>query len=347
MLNGRKRISTAALSVAAVVGVALIPSSPAMAEPDIDDVRTQIAQLEHESEQAAERRNDARIELAGLEDELALLQQDQDRQADDFDVIRSQVADSVVDQSQGGGMSPLAEAALSDDPSGFLSQMSTISTYNDIQGQLVETYTTELAALDIRREATEQRIAQIEAVEERAAAEAATIEENTAAAEALLSRLEAEERAELAAAEAAAAAAETEITETSPEAAGADETAIPDVPVSGRAAAAVDYALAQVGDSYVYGASGPNSFDCSGLTSMAWAQAGVSLPHSSSGQFSSGRKVSRGDLQPGDLVFYYSPISHVGIYIGGGKIVHAANPRSGVAIAGVGSMPYSGAVRPG
>lgn len=344
MLNGRKRISTAALSVAAVVGVALIPSSPAMAEPDIDDVRAQIEQLEHESEQASERRNDARIELAGLEEELALLQQDQTRQATDFDAIRSQVADSVVNQSQGGGISPLAEAALSDDPSGFLSQMSTISTYNDIQGQLVETYTTELAALDIRREATEQRIAEIQAVEERAAAEAQTIEDNTAAAEALLSRLEAEERAALFVADTAAVG---DTAETSDAASGGDDTAIPDVPVSGRAAAAVEYALAQVGDSYVYGASGPNSFDCSGLTSMAWAQAGVSLPHSSSGQFSSGRKVSRGDLQPGDLVFYYSPISHVGIYIGGGKIVHAANPRSGVAIAGVGSMPYSGAVRPG
>ena len=119
------------------------------------------------------------------------------------------------------------------------------------------------------------------------------------------------------------------------------------VPASGRAAAAVQYALAQVGDSYVYGAAGPSAFDCSGLTMMAWAQAGVGLPHSSSAQFGSGPHVSSNDLQPGDLVFYYSPISHVAIYIGNGLIVHAANPGEGVRVAGVFSMPYSGAVRPG
>ena len=90
--------------------------------------------------------------------------------------------------------------------------------------------------------------------------------------------------------------------------------------------AAVQYALAQVGDAYVYGATGPSAFDCSGLTMMAWAQAGVGLPHSSSAQMGSGTPVSQSQLQPGDLVFYYSPVSHVGIYIGNGQIVHAANP---------------------
>ena len=109
----------------------------------------------------------------------------------------------------------------------------------------------------------------------------------------------------------------------------------------------VDYALAQVGSAYVWGAEGPSSFDCSGLTLMAWAQAGVSLPHSSSGQMSSGTPVSQSELQPGDLVFYYSPVSHVGIYIGNGQIVDAANPSTGVRVAPVNSMPYSGAVRPG
>ena len=79
----------------------------------------------------------------------------------------------------------------------------------------------------------------------------------------------------------------------------------------------------------------------------AWAQAGVSLPHSSSAQYGSGPQVAASDLQPGDLVFYYQPISHVGMYIGNGMIVHAANPSTGVTTAGLYSMPYSGAVRPG
>jgi cell wall-associated NlpC family hydrolase len=105
--------------------------------------------------------------------------------------------------------------------------------------------------------------------------------------------------------------------------------------------------MAQVGNSYVYGAAGPSAFDCSGLTMMAWAQAGVGLPHSSGAQMGSGTPVSQSELQPGDLVFYYSPVSHVGMYIGNGQIVNALNPGAGVAISGVNDMPYSGAVRPG
>jgi cell wall-associated NlpC family hydrolase len=105
--------------------------------------------------------------------------------------------------------------------------------------------------------------------------------------------------------------------------------------------------MAQVGDAYVYGASGPDAYDCSGLTMASWAQAGVALPHSSSAQYSSGPQVPASALQPGDLVFYYSPISHVGMYIGNGMIVHAANPSTGVQVAGLYSMPFSGAVRPG
>ena len=98
---------------------------------------------------------------------------------------------------------------------------------------------------------------------------------------------------------------------------------------------------------YVYGAAGPSAFDCSGLTMAAWSQAGVSLPHSSAAQYSSGRHISESELQPGDLVFYYSPISHVGMYIGNGQIVNAVNPSVGVVISGLHDMPYVGAVRPG
>jgi cell wall-associated NlpC family hydrolase len=122
---------------------------------------------------------------------------------------------------------------------------------------------------------------------------------------------------------------------------------LPGVPVNGRAGLAVQYALNQLGDSYVWGGAGPNSFDCSGLTMKAWAQAGVSLSHSAAAQSGEGRPVSKSQLQPGDLVFYYHPISHVAIYIGNGRIVHAANPSEPVKTDSVNLMPYSGAVRPG
>ena len=87
---------------------------------------------------------------------------------------------------------------------------------------------------------------------------------------------------------------------------------------------AVDTALAQVGDPYVWAAAGPDAFDCSGLTQYAWAAAGIELPHSSSMQSQVGTPVAYSDLQPGDLVFFYSPISHVGMYIGNGQIVHSS-----------------------
>jgi cell wall-associated NlpC family hydrolase len=90
---------------------------------------------------------------------------------------------------------------------------------------------------------------------------------------------------------------------------------------------AVNTAMDQRGKPYEYGAAGPDSFDCSGLTQYAWHAAGVSLPHSSSQQSRLGTPVARADLQPGDLVFFYSPVSHVGIYIGNNQVVHA--PESG------------------
>jgi cell wall-associated NlpC family hydrolase len=110
-------------------------------------------------------------------------------------------------------------------------------------------------------------------------------------------------------------------------------------------ATAIRTALAQVGKPYVYGASGPNGFDCSGLTSFAYAAAGVSLPHSSAAQSRLGVAVSRSDLQPGDLVYFYSPVSHVGLYIGNGMMVHARTYGQPVAVTSVDLNGYAGARR--
>jgi cell wall-associated NlpC family hydrolase len=113
----------------------------------------------------------------------------------------------------------------------------------------------------------------------------------------------------------------------------------------GAAGAAIATALAQVGDAYQHAASGPDAFDCSGLTSYAYAAAGISLPHSSRAQSTMGTQVSRADLQPGDLVFFYSPISHVGLYIGNGMMVHARTYGSPVAVTSVDQRGYRFGVR--
>jgi len=114
-----------------------------------------------------------------------------------------------------------------------------------------------------------------------------------------------------------------------------------------KGAKALAFAKRQLGDRYRYGATGPNAWDCSGLTGGAWKAAGVKLPRTSQAQYRFGKKVSRSNLKPGDLVFFYRGISHVAIYAGNGKVVHASNPRKPVEYSKVKYMPYMGARRPG
>jgi peptidoglycan DL-endopeptidase CwlO len=115
----------------------------------------------------------------------------------------------------------------------------------------------------------------------------------------------------------------------------------------GAAGKAIETALAQVGDPYEHGAAGPDAFDCSGLTMYAYAAAGKVLPHSSVSQSTLGTQVTRSELQPGDLVFFYTPISHVGLYIGGGMMVHARTYGSPVAVTSVDQRGFRFGVRLG
>lgn len=325
--NGRKRLVTLLTGSALIAAVGFMPSSPANAEPDISDVQARVDRLYHEAEQASERYNDAKLELTSLKRDLGLLKADQGRQDHRLQAVRKQVQDSIIRQYEGQSLSAMGRVVLSDDPQKFLAQLSTMSAYNDMQDQLFDDYATELKSLGIRSDATAKRAAQVAEIQKQLAAEKATADKRLAEAKTLLGQLQAEQRQEVLSR-------------------GAVRTPT-DIPVSGRASAAVSYAMAQVGKAYVYGAAGPDAFDCSGLTMMAWAQAGVSLPHSSSAQYSSGAHIAESDLQPGDLVFYYSPISHVGMYIGNGMIVSAENPSSGIRVTSLHTMPYVGAVRPG
>jgi peptidoglycan DL-endopeptidase CwlO len=331
VLNGRKRLITALSAVAMAAAVGLVPGS-AQAEPDIEDVQARVDRLYHEAEMASERYNDVRLELAELNKDLASIKADERRQDQRLQAVRHQVQDSIVRQYQGENLSAVGQVVVSDDPGAFLARLSTMSSYNDLQSQMFSDYGRELKALDIRHDATAQRARQVADLKAQLGKEKAVIDTKVDEAESLLDRLKEEQRERMM---------------SSSSSASRSEVRPPSVPASGRAAAAVSYAMAQVGDAYVYGAAGPDAFDCSGLTMAAWAQAGVALPHSSSAQYSSGPAVPASALQPGDLVFYYSPISHVGMYIGNGMIVHAANPSTGVQVAGLYSMPFSGAVRPG
>ena len=326
MTDGRKRTARvlATLCITALSGTMLV-ASPSNAEPDIDNVQSRVDKLYHQAEQASERYNNARLEMKKAQTRLTALQDDLDRQQAKVDDVRAQVAKAVVSQYQGQALSSTTQVLLSQNPDAFLNQLTTVSEYNDQQGQMMADFAVQAKQLEMRQAAAQRELDRIAATKKELGQEKAEIDDKAAKAKELLGRLK--DRA----ASASRSGARVPV----------------DVPASGRAGAAVSYAMSQVGDAYVYGASGPSAYDCSGLTMMAWAQAGVSLPHSSGGQMGSGAPVSQSQLQPGDLVFYYSPVSHVGMYIGNGMIVHAANPGSGVTTAPVNSMPYSGAVRPG
>ena len=332
MLNGRKSLVTliATSAAAAVTFVGTIPSGTAEAKPTIQDVQHRVDRLYHAAEQASERYNAIRVQLKQMRGDVAALRADQSHQQKQTEKARRAVAESIVRQYEGDSLSAVGQAVVSSDPNAFVSQLTTMSAFNSMQAGQYSSYLTQAKALTIRQSATQNQLTKVAELEQQAAQDKATIAENLSAAKSVLGKMQ-------------AAARERMI------AASRDNTRISsaDIPVSGRAAAAVHYAMAQIGKPYVYGAAGPNSFDCSGLTMASWGAAGVGLPHSSSAQYGSGTHISASQLQPGDLVFYYSPISHVGMYIGNGMIVNAENPSAGIRVAPLYMMPYVGAVRPG
>jgi peptidoglycan DL-endopeptidase CwlO len=226
----------------------------------------------------------------------------------------------------------------------------------DLQATLAE-HQDELRELEAALRAAEQRVDVEEQQLEQQRRELVAREQARRDEEAR-ARREAEERArqqaaqEAAAREAASRSSSTTTSSSSTGTSTATRTAAPapaPAPMPSTrssASVAVSTALGQVGKPYQWGASGPNSFDCSGLTSFAWRAAGVTIPRSSGAQYAGLTKVSRGQLQPGDLVFYYSPISHVAMYIGGGQIVEAPFTGATVRVRSMDAVSPVGYARP-
>lgn len=333
MRNGRRTNTIRASLVAAATIATCVAANPqghAAPEPDIESVQARVDHLYHQAEQAAERFNQVRTELRAARRQLSALEADVDSQQDVVDALGEEVGDVVAAQAQATPAGPTSQLISSGDADAFLSGLAAMQAYNIKQTNLLDSLDAQQAELDLRVEQKEQQVAAIEQAKLEMADEQDVIEEKFAAAKALLSELEAAERAEVVEAQ------QSDLPQRAP-----DVEVSPEVDASGNAQAAIDFALGQLGDAYVYGATGPDAWDCSGLTMGAWAAAGVALPHSSSAQAGMGTSVSFADLQPGDLVFYYSPISHVGMYIGNGQLVHAPNPSSAVEIVGVNDMPIA------
>ena len=319
----------------------LAPTGYADPEPTLDEVRDQVDELYHKAEQASERYNAATDELAQVKRRLAKAEATAESQQKNVNELTADVAGFAAASYRAGSIDPTLNALIADDPAEFLAKASVIDAYATQQADQFAAVATEQRRLEQSRLLADEELNRLNAVEADLADQQRTIDAHLAKAEELLATLEAEERAKL---DAERVAREREAASERASRGGSD---IPDVPASGKGQVALNFALAQLGDPYSYGAEGPDAWDCSGLTMVAWAQAGVSLPRSSSAQIGVGTRVSYSQLQPGDLVFFYSPISHVGIYAGGGQVVHATHPGDVVSLDPMSYMPFSGATRPG
>jgi cell wall-associated NlpC family hydrolase len=342
--------------------VALLPGT-AVADPEQATSSEQAAQLAADAgrrlEAVSEQVNEAREVLSQQEaaaeaaDRALADAQDQLRELDGQ--IR-QVARTAYTSGDDtfAGLDLLMTSGSADEFVSSLATLDHIAAHTT--GVLAEVGEAAAAAQQAQADADAAE-AEAEATLEELSAQEAQLEDDIADYRAQFDALtEAERQAALAAQEAGAAAeaaaqaaaAGGAVGESAPAAAAgpapapqAAAVAAPQAPASGgsgAAQAAVQTALAQVGDPYVWGAGGPNAFDCSGLTQYAYAAAGISLPHSSRMQSQMGTAVTRSQLQPGDLVFYYSPVSHVSMYIGNGQMVHASTSGSPVKVVSVDSM---------
>jgi cell wall-associated NlpC family hydrolase len=354
------------VALVAAGGVVLSPL-PAAAEPQpgtSQEAAHLVAARAHDLEVLTERFNEAREELAatrraaaGAADDLA---------AAEAALLRARDQVRVVARSAytGERLGSLEAMLSSDSPGDLLDRVGilrTIAEHND--GVLADADAATQEA-DRARAAAERAATDARAQVDRLAAQQDALDRQIATYQAEYERLSAEEqRASRAAAERHAAQAAEEAAQQAAEEAAAgtagpadpapDPSPAPQpqapapapaatpAPIAGGSSAAqiaVSTAMAQIGDPYVWAAAGPDAFDCSGLTQYAYAAAGIQLPHSSSMQSTTGTPVSTSALQPGDLLFFYSPVSHVGMYIGNGQMVHASTYGEPVKVASIDSM---------
>jgi cell wall-associated NlpC family hydrolase len=348
----RRTTIPVALTLLASLGLAASPgqagpvtATPNAAKPTIAQVKHSIDSLNRQAEVASENLNAIRVRMSAARSRLSTLEADVRRQRASVGTLRKQVISATLsDYQNAGGLSTTTSFLVSDDPKTFLTNLADDAVDKHQQAAILTSLMQQQRLLAARQTSARVQLSAVRANKTQLRREKAVLDDKIRKAKDLLDSLQAKQRAHLLALQRAADSSTT--SSTGQPSRGTTRPTI-DVPTSARAAIAVRTALAQIGDPYVYGAAGPDTFDCSGLTMYAWAAAGVSLPHNAAMQASTGTPVSLSSLQPGDLVFYYSPISHVGMYIGHGEIVHAPHTGSSVQIVPMTEMPIAMAVRIG
>jgi cell wall-associated NlpC family hydrolase len=297
------------------LSLVLLAGPVADAAPTPSSLHQRLTQLNAKADQAVEQYLQAKLTLQQTQRSAAGLQRRAAGARQEFDRLSATIAAQAADTYVNGAGAGLASVLGAGDPNVAFDRMQTLSV-------LAQQNSDRLADLRTAEQVYQQGLAALTKVQRQQAAQLRRLATRKAQVQQLVdqtTRLLARLRASAASQQANAG--------------GGVDAGLPagSAPApSGSVAAVVRYAEAQVGKPYVWGADGPSSFDCSGLTMMAWRQAGISLPHSAAAQYSVGRHVTRAELRPGDLIFRYSPISHVAMYVGNGMQVAATHTGSTV-----------------
>ncbi|MFI5981344.1 NlpC/P60 family protein [Streptomyces sp. NPDC051555] len=321
-----------------VLAAPAAPAAPAVPapRPSVEEVRSRVDALQRQAgtatqeyDAAAERVAVQRAKLVALMDQVA-------HNTQRLNETRRLLGSLAAAQYRGAG--PLGDAAallLGSDPQGFFAQEHLMSRLGDRGERLLADARQQQLDTSKRRAEAAGALSEVESSQAELRQRKKAVQGRLAEANALLTGLTRAERTRLAELEAGAGA----------EAPGGPLPA--DAPPSAHGARAVAFARAQLGKPYVWGATGPGSYDCSGLTQAAWRAAGIDLPRTTWDQVQAGPRIATADLRPGDLVFFYDDISHVGLYIGGGRMIHAPRPGAYVREDSIHYQPMYGSVRPG
>ncbi len=323
-----KALRSTALAALALSGL-LFASPISHAAPTLAQIQAQVNTLQEEATAAAEGAQEAKVKLASLQKSLSGIQAQAEIQGKNVDAISKTLGAIAVAQYKAGSLGSSLELLFSTDPSLYLSSAGSLESITRQKSIQLKKYQSATQTLNATELTVADRLAQVKALEKKLAQQSAVANAKLAKAEKILSQLKKEDRERL-----ARLAQEQEDADQ----ASSIKAAKAASGVSGRAGIALKFAFKQIGDRYVFGADGMTYWDCSGLTMRAFQAAGVNLPHSSAAQSRMGKSVPFSKKQPGDLVFFGRPVSHVGIYIGGGKMVHAPRSGSRVKIASAASL---------
>ena len=316
------------------------------AEPQLTptQVKAKVDKLYQEAEVATEKYDGAKEKADAAEKQLNTLRDEAARKTEKLNSARDSLGYVAAAQYRSGGMDPAVQLMLSSNPERYLDGAEFADRVGHRQTAAVALVRQQLREIEQLRGAAHIELTSLKSRQAELGRQKKTINGKLDQARRLLSGLTPQERVQVGEVGGTGRASRSTTAARGALAAPGSSAAASDAPNS-RAAAAVSYAYQKLGSPYVWGATGPNAFDCSGLIQAAYSSAGVSLPRTTYAQINAGQRVSRSELRPGDLVFFYSGISHVGIYVGDGQMIHAPNPTAPVRLAPIDQMPFAGATR--